>query len=104
MIILPLYQQDLHGRSAMQTGLLVMTGGLAMGLLGPRVGAVYDRIGRRPLVIPGAVLLAVVLFTMSRVIDADTPYALLLGLHVVLIISLASIFTPMFTLGLSALT
>jgi DHA2 family lincomycin resistance protein-like MFS transporter len=75
-----------------------------MGLLGPRVGAVYDRIGARPLVIPGAVLMTVVLFAMSQVVDADTPYALILGLHVVLMLSLASIFTPMFTLGLSALT
>ncbi len=104
MILLPLYLQDLRGLSAMQTGLLVMPGGLAMGLLGPRVGAVYDRIGARPLVIPGSVVMVVVLFTMSRVIDADTPYALILGLHVVLMVSLASIFTPMFTLGLSSLT
>ena len=104
MILLPLYLQDLRGLSAMQTGLLVMPGGLAMGLLGPRVGAVYDRIGARPLVIPGAILMTVVLFTMSRVIDASTPYALILGLHVVLMVSLASIFTPMFTLGLSSLT
>ncbi|MCW2752327.1 MAG: major facilitator transporter [Aeromicrobium sp.] len=104
MILLPLYLQDLRGLSAMQTGLLVMPGGLAMGLLGPRVGAIYDRIGARPLVIPGAILMATVLFTMSRVIDANTPYALILGLHVVLMVSLAAIFTPMFTLGLSALT
>ncbi len=104
MILLPLYLQDLRGLSAMKTGLLVMPGGLAMGLLGPRVGALYDRIGARPLVIPGAILMTIVLFTMSRVIDADTPYALLLGLHVVLMVSLASIFTPMFTLGLSSLT
>jgi DHA2 family lincomycin resistance protein-like MFS transporter len=104
MILLPLYLQDLRGLSAMQTGLLVMPGGLAMGLLGPRVGAVYDRIGARPLVIPGAILMTVVLFTMSQVIDAHTPYAVILGLHVVLMVSLASIFTPMFTLGLSALT
>jgi DHA2 family lincomycin resistance protein-like MFS transporter len=75
-----------------------------MGLLGPRVGAVYDRIGARPLVIPGAMLMTGVLFTMSRVIDAGTPYPLILALHIVLMVSLASIFTPMFTLGLSALT
>ncbi len=103
MILLPLYLQDLRGLSAMQTGLLVMPGGLAMGLLGPRVGAVYDRIGSRPLVIPGSLLMVTALFTMSRVIDADTPYALIVGLHVLLMVSLASIFTPVFTLGLGAL-
>ncbi|MEO6605908.1 MAG: MDR family MFS transporter [Aeromicrobium sp.] len=103
MILLPLYLQDLRGLSAMQTGLLVMPGGLAMGLLGPRVGALYDRIGARPLVIPGSMVMVAALFTMSQVIDANTPYALILGLHIVLMVSLASIFTPMFTLGLGAL-
>ena len=39
MILLPLYLQDVRGLTPLQTGLLVMPGGLAMGLLGPRVGA-----------------------------------------------------------------
>jgi len=37
MILLPLYLQNLRGLSPLQTGLLVMPGGLAMGLLGERV-------------------------------------------------------------------
>ena len=48
MILLPLYLQNLRGLSPLQTGLLVMPGGLAMGLLGPQVGKVYDRFGSRP--------------------------------------------------------
>ncbi|MGB9012378.1 MAG: MDR family MFS transporter [Aeromicrobium sp.] len=103
MILLPLYLQQLRGLSAMQTGFLVMPGGLAMGLLGPRVGALYDKVGARPLVIPGSVLMVVALFTMSRVIDAGTAYPLILGLHILLMVSLAAIFTPAFTLGLGAL-
>ena len=42
MILLPLYLQNLRGLSPLQTGLLVMPGGLAMGLLGPAVGRVFD--------------------------------------------------------------
>jgi len=103
MILLPLYLQDLRGLSPMQTGLLVMPGGLAMGLLGPRVGSIYDRSGSRLLVIPGSILMVTVLFTMSRITDADTPYAWLVGLHIVLMVSLAAIFTPVFTLGLGVL-
>ena len=55
MILLPLYLQDLRGLSPLQTGLLVAPGGLAMGLLGPRVGKAFDRFGARPLVIPGSI-------------------------------------------------
>jgi DHA2 family lincomycin resistance protein-like MFS transporter len=64
MVLLPYYLQDARGLSILHTGLLMMPGGLAMGLLGPRVGALFDRYGGRPLVIPGSVglLVAMVLF------------------------------------------
>ena len=39
---------------------------------------------------------------LSRV-DADTPFWLILAEHVVLMVSLATIFTPMFTLALGSL-
>lgn len=102
MILLPLYLQDLRGLSELQTGLLVMPGGLTMGLLGPQVGKVYDRFGSRPLVIPGSIGMVVALGVFSR-IDADTPYWLILAVHVVLMACLASIFTPVFTMGLGDL-
>ncbi len=54
MILLQLYLQNVRGMSPLATGMLVMPGGLAMGLLGPRVGRVYDRLGARVLVLPGA--------------------------------------------------
>ncbi|MGL5931055.1 MAG: MDR family MFS transporter [Dermatophilaceae bacterium] len=102
MILLPLYLQDLRGLTALQTGLLVAPGGLAMGLLGPVVGRVFDRVGGRPLMIPGAVGVFTALALLSQV-GATTPYALLLGVQVLLMVSLAALFTPAFTLGLGAL-
>ncbi|TXL63243.1 MDR family MFS transporter [Aeromicrobium terrae] len=102
MILLPLYLQDIRGLSAMQTGALVMPGGIVMGLLGPRVGHLYDLVGSRPLVIPGSIVMVGALAALSRV-DADTPFALILGEHVVLLVSLACIFTPMFTLAMGVL-
>ncbi len=102
MILLPLYLQDIRGLSSLQTGLLVMPGGLAMGLLGPQVGKIYDRVGSRPLVIPGSIGMVVALGALSR-IDVDTPYWLILGVHVALMACLAAIFTPVFTMGLGDL-
>jgi DHA2 family lincomycin resistance protein-like MFS transporter len=102
MILLPLYLQDLRGLSSLQTGLLVMPGGLAMGLLGPQVGKVYDRVGSRPLVIPGSIGMVVALGVLSR-IGTDTPYWQILGIHVALMACLAAIFTPVFTMGLGDL-
>ncbi|TIC88796.1 multidrug efflux MFS transporter [Nocardioides sp. GY 10113] len=102
MILLPLYLQQLRGLTELQAGLLVMPGGLAMGLLGPQVGKAYDRFGSRPLVIPGAIGMVAALGLLSRV-DTGTPYALILGLHVLLMACLAMVFTPVFTIGLGDL-
>ncbi len=101
MILLPLYLQDARGLSTLQTGLLMMPGGLAMGLLGPQVGKAFDRVGGRPLVIPGAVGITLGLVLFAR-IGLETPYPVVLAIHVLLMVSLAAVFTPMFTIGLGA--
>src|SRR3954447_978688 len=101
LLLMPLYLQDVRGLSPLQTGLLLMPGGLAMGLLGPQVGKVFDRVGGRPLVIPGAVGMTIALGLFTR-IDLATPYAVILGMHILLMVSLAAIFTPVFSLGLGA--
>lgn len=102
MILLPLYLQNLRGLSALQTGLLVMPGGLAMGVLGPTIGRLFDRFGGRVLVIPGSIGVAAALAGFTQ-ISMTMPYWQLLILHILMMVSLAAAFTPVFTLGLGAL-
>jgi len=102
MILLPLYLQELRGLSPLETGLLVAPGGIAMGILGPRVGRAFDRFGARPLVVPGSVGVVLALAALSQV-GETTPYPFILGAHVLLMLSLAGLFTPVFTLSLGAL-
>ncbi|MFI7453058.1 MDR family MFS transporter [Nonomuraea sp. NPDC049714] len=101
MILLPLYLQSVRGLSALETGLLVMPGGLAMGLLGPTVGRLFDKYGGRVLVIPGAIGIMLALTGFTQV-SMTMPYWQILGLHALLMVSLAATFTPVFTLGLGA--
>jgi len=101
MILLPLYLQNIRGLSALQTGLLVMPGGLAMGLLGPTVGRLFDRFGGRVLVIPGAIAITLALAGFTQV-SMTMPFWQLLVLHALLMVGLAATFTPVFTLGLGA--
>ncbi|WP_326646393.1 multidrug efflux MFS transporter [Streptosporangium sp. NBC_01755] len=101
MILLPLYLQNVRELSALQTGLLVMPGSLAMGLLGPTVGRLFDRFGGRVLVIPGAIGITLALTGFTQV-TMTMPFWQLLGLHALLMVSLAATFTPVFTLGLGA--
>jgi DHA2 family lincomycin resistance protein-like MFS transporter len=102
MILLPLYLQDVRGLSALQTGMLVMPGGVLMGLLGPTVGRWFDRLGARPLVVPGSVGIVVSLGILATV-TATTSVWLVLAAHVLMMVSLAAVFTPVFTVGLGAL-
>ncbi|WP_027482405.1 MFS transporter [Deinococcus pimensis] len=101
-ILLPLYFQTIRGLDTLQTGLLLLPIGLVMGLLAPFVGRLFDRIGPLPLVVPGAVLMTGVLWTFGG-IDARPPVSLLLGLHLVLSVRLALLFTPVFTSTLAPL-
>ncbi|WP_148613859.1 MDR family MFS transporter [Nocardioides rubriscoriae] len=102
MILLPFYLQDVHGLDELRSGLMVMPGGLAMGLLGPQVGKIYDRVGGRPLLVPGAVGILAALTLLTQV-TAEQSVWLVLPVHVLLMVSLALVFTPVFTLSLGSL-
>ncbi|WP_394615074.1 MDR family MFS transporter [Lentzea sp. JNUCC 0626] len=102
MILLTLYLQNLRGLTPLETGLLLMPGGLAMGLLGPTVGRLYDRLGSRRLILPGSTGIVLSLAGFTQV-SMSMPYWQILALHALLMISLAATFTPIFTLGMGAL-
>jgi len=102
IIMLPLYVQDVLGRSALVAGLTSLPGGLLMGLAGPLVGRIYDRHGARVLVVPGSVVLCIALwgFTMLSV---TTPIAELIVLQTIMMVGLSMMFTPLMTDALGAL-
>ncbi len=102
MILLPIYLQDVRELSTLTTGLILMPGGLLMGLLGPTVGRWYDRVGARPLVVPGAAITLVAL-VLTAVATAVAPAWVFLPLHVALCVGAALVFTPVFTAGLAFL-
>ncbi len=100
-ILLPIYLQQVLGVSPLQTGLIVLPGGLLMGALGPVVGRIYDRVGPRPLLIPGLGV-ATVAFLLLATVTESTPIWQVLGGHVLLSFGLATVLPSVFTAGLSA--
>ncbi|RIX30559.1 MDR family MFS transporter [Amnibacterium setariae] len=100
-ILLPIYLQQVLGLSALQTGLLVLPGGLTMGLLGPVVGRMYDRFGPRPLLLPGLAIAMVGLIALGTVTETTAAWRVLIC-HVVLSLGLAAVLPSVFTAGLSA--
>jgi DHA2 family lincomycin resistance protein-like MFS transporter len=102
VILLPLYLQEIRGLKSLETGLALLPGGLAMGLLGPFIGRLFDKVGPLPLTVTGSALMVVALWQFSR-LDADTPVWWIVALHVALSLGLALLFTPAFTTGLNPL-
>ncbi|MFN3865870.1 MAG: MDR family MFS transporter [Demequina sp.] len=103
IILLPLFMQNVLGLTVLASGLLLLPGGITMGVLAPVIGRAYDRIGPRPLLLPGTVLVATALWAMSLTLAATTQWWVLLACHVTLSIGLALIFTPLFSASLGSL-
>ncbi|KQR54968.1 MFS transporter [Leifsonia sp. Leaf336] len=101
IIVLPLYLQHVLHLDVLGTGLLLLPGGLVMGLAAPFVGRLYDRFGPRVLVVPGAILVSLVMWSLTMVTQT-TPVYLVLIAHITLSLGLALMFTPLFTAGLGA--
>lgn len=53
MTMLPIYTQKMLGYSALESGLMLMHGGIVMGILSPVAGRIYDRVGPKWLSICG---------------------------------------------------
>jgi DHA2 family lincomycin resistance protein-like MFS transporter len=72
-----------------------------MGLLGPQVGKLYDRVGPTKLVVPGMIVVSAVLWAMT-LLGPDTWWVYILAGHIVMSIGFAFLFTPLFTVSLSS--
>ncbi|MEP7313823.1 MAG: DHA2 family efflux MFS transporter permease subunit [Pseudomonadota bacterium] len=103
LILLPMYMQNVLGLSTLNTGLLLLPGGLLMGLLGPTVGRLYDRLGPKKLLVPGVLIVCAVLWAMTQ-LGPETPAGYILAGHMVMSVGFAFLFTPLFTVSLSSVT
>lgn len=103
LTVVPLYLQKALGLPSAEAGLIVLPGALAMGLLGPVIGRIYDARGTRVLLVPGAILAASMLWLYSTV-TVNTPIWLIVVVQTLLSVGLALSFTPLFTAALASLS
>jgi DHA2 family lincomycin resistance protein-like MFS transporter len=102
LILLPLYLQNVLGLTTLDTGLMLLPGGLVMGLIAPFIGRLFDRVGPRPLVIPGTFVITGALGAMT-LLDESSPVPMVLSIHVALNIGLGLVMTPLMTSALGSL-
>lgn len=101
LIMLPLLLQQALHLTPLTVGLLGLPGGILMGVLGPFVGRLYDKVGPRPLILPAGIVVGVVLVLFSG-ISTTTPLWVIIGTHVAMCVAFAFLFTPLFTTALGA--
>ncbi|GAA5122656.1 DHA2 family efflux MFS transporter permease subunit [Alloalcanivorax gelatiniphagus] len=101
-IVFPLVLQNVLELGALETGLLLIPGGAAIAITAASVGRVYERVGPRLLVLSGAIIAGAGWALLCTVTPA-TPIGLILGLHLLISIGLAFMWTPLFTLAMGSL-
>ncbi|NMA98142.1 MAG: multidrug efflux MFS transporter [Phyllobacteriaceae bacterium] len=100
-ILIPIYTQTVLGLDPLYTSLILLPGALSMAFLAPIVGRLYDRVGPRPLLVPGVAAVSVVMWALAFA-GQDTPIWAVIAGHLILSVGLAFTFTPLFTASMSS--
>lgn len=102
MILIPLYVQNVLGWSPMKSGLLLLPGALISAFMSPITGALFDKIGARPLALVGLGLTAVTTYFFTD-LTMDTTYKFMMLLYAARMIGISMIMMPIMTAGLNQL-
>ncbi|MDV7999703.1 MDR family MFS transporter [Rhodococcus sp. IEGM 1408] len=100
VVILPIFLQNGSGLSTLTIGLMLLPGGLVQIAVGPIFGRVFDKHGPRPVLIPGALMLALGQWLFTT-IDPDTSLGLIIAFHTIFCIGLAMLMTGLLSAALS---
>lgn len=100
--LFPIYIQIVHGLSATMSGLIMMPGSLAMVVISPFAGRIYDKFGMRVLAIAGSTFMVVSCIAISFV-QPSTPILYLTAMYVARLIAISCIMMPIVTWGMSTL-
>ncbi|WP_088036358.1 MDR family MFS transporter [Evansella clarkii] len=100
MLVMPIYMQGALLFSAVTAGLVMLPGGLLNGAMSPVMGRLFDRFGPRPLLIPGTIILAAIVFTYRYTVPG-IPTWIVIVQQAILMIAVAMIMMPAQTNGLN---
>jgi DHA2 family lincomycin resistance protein-like MFS transporter len=103
MTLMPVMLQTSYGLSPVEAGLFIMPGGITIAVVSALVGRMYDRVGPRPLIIAGALIIAVGQFHLST-LAPETPIWRLLGAFLFIVVGQALMWSPLFAASLGVLS
>ncbi|MHA3065936.1 MDR family MFS transporter [Lacticaseibacillus saniviri] len=102
-MVIPMYLQIIHGKSALESGLTLLPGALMMGLMSPITGTMFDRIGAKRLAQLGLFFLTVATIPYAFV-TASTPSIYITVLYAVRMFGVSMVMMPVTTNGMNALS
>ncbi|TQR09082.1 DHA2 family efflux MFS transporter permease subunit [Psychrobacillus soli] len=102
MILTPLYVQTIRGISPFHSGLLMLPGALAMAIMSPITGKIFDKYGARILAIIGLTITAAATHYMSE-FTQDTDYYYIMGIYTLRMFGMSMVMMPIMTNGLNQL-
>ncbi|MED1738825.1 MDR family MFS transporter [Bacillus swezeyi] len=100
--ILPLYTQNARSVTAFDSGLMLLPGAIAMGIMSPIIGRIFDKIGGKGLAIIGfaTLLLTTIPFADLKI---DTSLTFIVVIYTLRMIGTSMIMMPLTTAGINAL-
>lgn len=101
-LILPVFMQGPMGLAPAAAGLLLLPGSILNGILSPFMGALFDKVGPRVMMIPATIILAGTMFMFSRLTAETPPWVIIIGFMLIMV-SVSATMMPAETNGLNQL-
>ncbi|WP_458415384.1 DHA2 family efflux MFS transporter permease subunit [Schinkia sp. CFF1] len=100
IFLMPIFLQNIQQMSAIDTGLLLMPQAIAMALVMPISGKLFDKIGVIPLGLSGLLFLSTMTFELHK-LTVDTPHSWLITVLVLRGIGISLCMMPLSTAGMN---
>ncbi|KSU66710.1 DHA2 family efflux MFS transporter permease subunit [Arthrobacter sp. NIO-1057] len=101
LMIVPLLLESGKGIDSLKIGIMLLPGGVAQAIASPIFGRIYDKHGPRPVLIPGAIMLAAGQWLYTTV-NAETGLLVFMLIHIVFSIGLALLMTGLMSSAMAA--
>ena len=102
LMIVPLLLESGKGIDSLKIGMMLLPGGVAQAIVSPIFGRIYDKRGPRPVLIPGAIMLAAGQW-LYTLINAETQLWMFMITHIVFSIGLALLMTGLMSSAMASL-
>lgn len=102
MILIPIYVQTIRGISPLDAGLMLLPGAIAMAIMSPITGRLFDKFGGRVLALIGLGITVITTYEFSQ-LTVDLSYTHLVILYTVRMIGMSFVMMPVSTNGLNQL-